>query len=118
MLTYQSIDSIWWQFAFILVAGWIATDLWRVLGVFLGRRIDETAEVLVFVRAVATALVAAVIAQLVIAPGGSLAAETSLALRLAAIGAGFGVYLFVRRQVFAGVLASVAVLAGGMVLGL
>ena len=118
MLTYQSIDSLWWQFAFILIAGWVATDIWRLFGVLLGNRIDENAEILVLVRAVATALVAAVIAQLVIAPGGSLAAETSVGLRIAAIATGFFVYLVMRHQVFAGVLAAVSVLAAGMALGL
>ncbi len=117
MLTYQSIDSLWWQFAFILIAGWIATDIWRVFGVLLGNRIDENAEILVLVRAIATALVAAVIAQLVIAPGGSLAAETTVWLRIAAIAVGFAVYLFVARQVFAGVLAAVCMLAAGMAAG-
>ena len=72
-MTFGAIDAWWWPFLFILVGGWLVTDGWRFLGVYLGGRIDETSEAMVFVRAVATALVAAVIANLVIFPAGALA---------------------------------------------
>ncbi|MBO6552330.1 MAG: AzlD domain-containing protein [Roseitalea sp.] len=117
-MTYQSIDALWWQIAFILIAGWIATDLWRVMGVLLGNRIRETSEVLVFVRAVATALVAAVIAQLIVFPSGALAEQTSLGLRLAAGGAGFAAFLGFGQRVAVGVFGALGVLGVGMALGL
>ncbi len=62
----------WWGFVFIAIAGWLATDIWRWLGVLAGNRLDESSEALNWVRAVATALVAAVVAKLIIFPTGTL----------------------------------------------
>lgn len=117
-MSYQSIDALWWQIGFILIGGWIATDLWRVMGVLLGNRIRESSEVLVFVRAVATALVAAVIAQLIVFPSGALAEQTTLLLRVIAATAGFAAYLALGRRVAVGVFTALGVLGIGMALGL
>lgn len=116
-MTFQAIDTWWWHFLFILVGGWLATDLWRFLGVYFGGRISEDSEGLVFVRAVATALVAAVIGNLIVFPSGALA-ETRLALRLAAAGAGFIAYLRLGRSVPVSILFAEAVLIAGMAAGL
>lgn len=89
------------------------TDGWRALGVFLGGRISEASEILVLVRAVATALVAAVIANLVFFPAGALAG-VDLAVRILAFATGFGAYLFARKNVLAGIIAAETVLAIGM----
>ena len=69
-MTLGSIDAWWWPYVFILLAGWATTYPWRALGVYLGGRIREDAEILVLVRAIATALVAAVIGNLVCFPAG------------------------------------------------
>ena len=45
-----------WPFVFIAIAGWLATDLWRWLGVLAGNRLREDSEAFYWVRAVATAL--------------------------------------------------------------
>lgn len=111
-MSFDSIDAWWWPFLFILVAGWLATDTWRFLGVYLGGRISEDSDILVLVRAVATALVAAVIANLVIFPGGALA-ETPVALRLAAAAAGFAAYLYLGKRVVVGIAVAEAVFIGG-----
>jgi hypothetical protein len=116
-MSFTAIDAWWWPFLFILVAGWLATDAWRFLGVYLGGRISENSDVLLLVRAVATALVAAVIANLIVFPGGALAA-TPLALRLAAAGAGFGAYILVGKRVVVGIAVAEAVfIAGWFALG-
>ena len=115
-MSYQSIDALWWQIAFILIAGWIATDLWRVVGVLLGNRIDEKSEALVLVRAIATALVAAVIAQLIVFPTGALADNTSFAGRIIAASAGFAAYLGSGQRIAVGVLTALAVLGLAMVI--
>ena len=115
-MTFQSFDAWWWPFLFILVAGGLATDVWRFLGVHFGGRISEESEALVFVRAVATALVAAVIGNLVVFPSGSLA-ETALALRIGAAVAGFAVYLVFGKRMLVGIVAGEAVLIAGMVMG-
>jgi hypothetical protein len=116
-LTFEAIDAWWWPYLFILVAGWLATDAWRWLGVYLGGRISDASDVLVLVRTVATALVAAVIGNLIIFPSGALAA-TSLSLRLGASALGFVAYLALGRRVIVGIVAAEAALAIGMLAGL
>ncbi|MEJ8573426.1 AzlD domain-containing protein [Microbaculum marinum] len=98
-----------WPYLFIVLAGFAATDLWRILGVFLSARIDEDSEVLLWVRAVATALVAGLVARLVIYPVGDLA-STALTVRLAAAAIGIATFFIVRRNMLAGILAGEAAL--------
>lgn len=96
----------------ILLAGVLPTQIWRWLGVLLAGRLADTSELFVFVKAVATALVAAVIAKLVISPSGVLQ-ETPLALRLCAMAAGIAVYFIGGQRIVFGILATEAVLVGG-----
>lgn len=114
-MTFEAFDAWWWPYVFILVAGWLATDMWRFLGVVLGGRISETSEALVFVRAVATALVAAVIASLILTPNGGLA-QAPVWLRVAAAATGFAAYLVTAKQMLVGIFVAEAVLIGGMLL--
>lgn len=103
----------YWPFIVILVAGWLATDLWRWLGVLAGNRLQEGSEALHWVRAVATALVMAVTAKLVVFPTGVL--ETSpLWLRLAAAGMGFAAFLLSGQRVIVGVVVPLAILGAGL----
>ena len=115
-MTFESIDAWWWPFLFILIGGWLVTDSWRFLGVYLGGRIAEDSDLLVFVRAAATALVAAVIGNLVVFPGGELA-TVPLMLRIAAVGFGFLAYLVLGRRVIVSIIAAEAVLALWFLLG-
>ncbi|HEU4987637.1 MAG TPA: AzlD domain-containing protein [Rhizobiaceae bacterium] len=112
-MTFDAIDAWWWPFVFILVAGWLATDIWRFAGVFLGERISEDSDALVLVRCVATALVAAVIANLIVFPGGALA-STPLGLRIAAAVIGFAAYLAVGKKMLVGIVTGEAVLIAGL----
>lgn len=114
-MTFDAFDSWWWPYLFILIGGWLATDAWRFFGVYLGDRIPDDSDALVFARAVATALVAAVIANLIVFPSGPLA-DTPLALRIAAAVAAFIAYLAVRKSILAGIVAGEAVLLAGMFL--
>jgi hypothetical protein len=106
-------DVWWWPFLFILVGGWLATDAWRFLGVYLGGRVSDDSAALVLVRAIATALVAAVIGNLIIFPTGDLAA-TSVWLRIGSAAAGFIAYLAARKTVIVGILVAEAVLLTGL----
>ena len=108
-MTFEAFDTWWWPYIFILVAGWLATDAWRFMGVYLGGRIAEDSEILVLVRCVATALVAAVIGNLIVFPSGELA-NTSLVLRVGAVAAGFAAYLIFRKRVLVGILVAEIVL--------
>lgn len=115
-MTFNSLDAWWWPFVFILVAGWLATDLWRFLGVYFGGRISDNSDLLVLVRAVATALVAAVIGNLVVFPSGALAG-IALWLRLGATALGFVAYLALGRRVLVGILVAELALGSGIALG-
>lgn len=106
----------WWPYIFIAVAGWLATDVWRWLGVLIGNRLLDDSLALIWVRAVATALVAAVIARLILFPTGALEA-TPMALRVVATMVGFGAFIVSRQRVVVGIVAAEAVLIGGMALG-
>jgi len=101
----------------LVLIGFLPNEIWRWLGVFVARGLTETSEFLVWVRAVATAILAGVIAQLIIVPAGSLAA-VPLGARLGALAVGFAVFMGLRRSVIAGVIAGeVALIAAGMLFG-
>ncbi|MET0443808.1 MAG: AzlD domain-containing protein, partial [Pseudorhodoplanes sp.] len=74
--------------------------------------VDESSEILVWVRAVATAVLAAVIAKLIFFAPGALA-SVPLSVRVVALVAGFIGFLALRRSVFAGVAVGEAVLIAG-----
>ncbi|MGB8818310.1 MAG: AzlD domain-containing protein [Rhizobiaceae bacterium] len=112
-MTFLSGDARWWPFVFLLVAGTLATDMWRFLGVYFAGHLKEDAEILVFVRTMATALVAAVIAKLILYPDGGLAAVPAM-LRVGAAGAGFAAYFLAGKRVFAGVVTAELALLLGM----
>lgn len=115
-MTFHSFDAWWWPYVFILVGGWAATDVWRFLGVYLGGRISEDSDAIVLVRCVATALVAAVIGNLIVFPSGALS-QTPVALRIAAALAGFIVYLCTGKRMLVGILAGEIVLLAGIAAG-
>lgn len=114
-MTFTSFDVWWWPYVFILAAGWLATDAFRFLGVYFGGRIAESSEILVIVRTLATALIAAVIGNLVIFPAGALA-DAPLWLRIFSLIAGFVFYLAVRKSVLLGIVVGEAVLLAGLYL--
>ena len=103
--------DVLWPYLTIAAAGWLATDLWRWLGVALSARVEETSEIFIWVKAVATALVAGVTARLVLFPAEPLA-SLPMALRIAAVAIGFGTFWFGGRSVLYGVLAGEVVLIG------
>lgn len=104
----------YWPYVVIIVAGWLATDFWRWMGVLAGNRLQEGSEALNWVRAVATALVMAVTAKLVVFPTGALEASP-LWLRLAAAGIGFAAFLLSGQRVIVGVVAPLAILGAGLI---
>jgi hypothetical protein len=98
----------------LLLLGFLPSEVWRWLGLVLGHGLDEDSEIILWVRAVATALVAGVVARIVLIPPGALAA-VPLWVRLAALGCGFLAFCLVRRSAFAGVLVGEIVLIAGAV---
>ena len=102
----------WHALAVLFVAGVIPNQIWRMLGLWFGGGIDEGSELLVWVRAVATAILAGVIAQILVQPPGALASVPDF-LRYGAVAAGFAVFLLSRKSIFAGVIAGEIVLLAG-----
>lgn len=100
-----------WPYILLVVVGFLPSEVWRVLGVFLSQGLDERAEIIVWVRAVATTLLAGVVAKLLISPAGALVA-VPLAGRFGALLVGFAAFFALRRSVLGGILAGEAVLIG------
>lgn len=102
----------------LILVGVLPSEMWRWLGLVVGRGLDESSELLVWVRAVATATLAAVVAKLAFFPAGALA-SLPLGWRTAALLAGIAAYAAGRRSVLLGVLASeIVVVAGALWAGL
>lgn len=100
----------------LILIGFLPNEFWRLLGIIASRSLDEGSELLMWVRAVATAVLAGVISQLILTPPGPLA-TLPLSARLGAVTIGFVVFLIARGSVFAGVLAGeLALIAGALIL--
>ena len=102
----------WHALVVLFVAGVVPNQIWRMLGLWFGGGIDEGSELLVWVRAVATAILAGVIAQILVQPPGALAGVPDW-LRYGAVAAGFLVFMLTRRSIFAGVVFGEIVLVAG-----
>jgi Branched-chain amino acid transport protein (AzlD) len=100
-------------YVLLVLVGFLPNEIWRMLGLVVGRGIDEESELFTWARAVATAVLAGVIAKLIIFPPGALA-DVPLVVRLVAIVCGFVAFLLVRRSIFAGVAAGEAALMLGV----
>jgi branched-subunit amino acid transport protein len=102
----------WHALVILFVAGVIPNQIWRMLGLWFGGGIDEGSELLVWVRAVATAVLAGVIAQILVQPPGALASVPDW-LRYGAVAAGFAAFLLSRKSIFAGVVCGEIVMLSG-----
>ena len=101
------------SYLILILVGFLPSEIWRWLGIVVGRGLDEQSEIILWVRGVATALIAGVVARIVFIPPGALA-SVPLEVRLVALAAGFLAFLFIRRSAFAGVVAGEAVLVAGV----
>jgi branched-subunit amino acid transport protein len=107
----------WHALLLLLLAGVIPNQIWRMLGLWLGAGLDEGSDLLMWVKAVATAILAGVIAEILVHPPGALASVPSF-LRYGALVAGFIVFMLTRRSIFAGVVSGeIFMLAGKWWLG-
>lgn len=93
----------WHALLVLFVAGFLPNEIWRLIGLWIGKRIDEKSEVLIWVRGVATAILAGVIVQIVLVPPGALATVPPI-IRYTSLVVGFVGYLATRRSVAAGVV--------------
>ena len=102
----------WHALVVLLLAGVIPNQIWRMLGLWLGSGIDEGSDLLMWVKAVATAILAGVIAEILVRPPGALASVPD-ELRYGAVVAGFVVFMLARRSIFAGVVSGELVMLVG-----
>ena len=95
-----------------MLLGYLPNEVWRVLGLVMARGLNEDLQIVVWSRAVATAILAGVIAKLILFSSGSLA-NIPLAVRVTAAVCGFLAFLAVKRSVFVGVVVGEVVLVIG-----
>ena len=101
-----------WPYIALVLVGYLPNEAWRVLGLVVGRGLNEDSEIVLLARAVATALVTGVAAKLIVFASGALA-TLPFSVRLAAVVGGFAAFLIVRRSVFVGVAVGEALLLLG-----
>ena len=109
-------NAVWtelWPYLLLVLVGFLPNEMWRAFGLVLARGLNEDSEIVTWCRAVATAILAGVIAKLILFSAGALAG-IPLAIRVAAAACGFIAFLLVKRSVLVGVLAGeAALLLGG-----
>src|SRR5438552_15097779 len=93
----------------LILVGFLPNEIWRALGLLMARGLNEDSEIVVWSRAVATAILAGVIAKLILFPSGALA-NIPLSVRLTATACGFLAFVGIKRSIFAGVLVGEGVL--------
>jgi branched-subunit amino acid transport protein len=101
-----------YAYLLLVLIGFLPNEVWRMAGLVAARRIDEGSQLFVWVRAVATAVLAAVIAKLILYPPGSLAGVPT-SVRLLAIAASLPAFFLARRSLLAGVVVGEIVLIAG-----
>ena len=79
----------------------------------MARGLDEDSEIIVFARAVATAILTGVVGKIMIFAPGALA-SVPVAVRIGAAALGVAAFLLIRRSVFAGVVAATAAIVAGV----
>jgi hypothetical protein len=101
-----------WPYLILIVVGFLPNEAWRMLGLVASRGIDENSELIIWVRAVATATLTGVVSKIIVFAPGALG-TSPLWVRLGAAAVGIAAFFVMRRSVFAGLVASVlAILAG------
>jgi hypothetical protein len=102
-----------WPYLVLIVAGYLPNEVWRVFGLVLARGLNEDSQIVVWSRAVATALLAGVVAKLILFANGALL-TVPLSVRVGAAVIGFLAFILVRRSPLAGVIVGeMALLIGG-----
>lgn len=100
-----------WPYLVLIVIGFLPSEIWRALGVVLARGMRDDSEILVWVRAVATTLLAGVVVKLLIGPTGALAMIPVWG-RFGALALGLAAFYLARRSVMAGVVVGEISLIG------
>jgi Branched-chain amino acid transport protein (AzlD) len=103
-----------WPYFVVIVFGFLPTEVWRVLGVLVGKGLNEESEVFHWVKMVSTALVTAVVAKLILAPTGALASIPLLG-RAGALLLGLVAMLIARKSIVVGlIVGEVTLITAGL----
>ena len=106
-----------WPYAALILVGFLPNEVWRMLGLVASRGIDEGSELIVWVRAVATAILTGVVSKIVVFAPGALGG-VPLTVRLAAAATGMAAFFLLRRSVLAGVVVGTSgILVGAWAFG-
>lgn len=107
------LDGPLWPYLALMLFAVLPTEIWRWLAVGFSRGLSNDSPWLEWVRAVATALLAGIVAKLMVSPPGVLAAAPGW-VRVAALAAAAAVMLFDKRRMMLAVLAGETILIGGV----
>lgn len=99
----------YWPYLVVLFVGVLPTGCWRMLGLVVAKGLKDDSQFLIWVRLVAQTLLIAVVAKLLIAPPGALAAIPDWG-RYGSVIAGFAVFLAFRRSLVAALVTAEAML--------
>lgn len=112
MITLTAIPDGLWGYLTIIAIAVLVHEPWRWLGVYLSRDVELGSAIFDWVRAVAIALVAALVMRLALFPAGALAGIPT-GVRVAALAVGLAAFYASRGRVAPGVLAGAAMLIVG-----
>lgn len=96
----------------LVAVGYLPNEVWRMLGLVLVRGLRDDSEMILLARAIATAILAGVVAKLIFFPSGALAA-IPLEVRVGSALGGFLAFIAIRRSMLAGVLVGEGLLILG-----
>jgi hypothetical protein len=74
MSGFEAWAGTYWPYLLLVLIGFLPSEVWRAAAAVLARWVDQDSELFTFTRLVATALVAAVVAKLLVQPPPALAA--------------------------------------------
>ncbi len=102
-MSFDILGESFAPYLMLVVLAFLPSEIWRVLAIFLSKGLDENSEIIIWVRAVSTALLTGVVASIVLAPSGSLAL-VPLWARAGSVLMGLTAYMLTRRSVLASVV--------------
>jgi Branched-chain amino acid transport protein (AzlD) len=110
----QPLTGAFWPYLVVIVVGFFPTEVWRSLGVIIGKGLNENSEIFHWVRMIAAALVTAVIAKLLLSANGALA-TLPLWARLISVVIGLVAMMLAKRSILIGLFAGeVAIIVIGL----
>ena len=98
-------------YVLLIVFAFLPNEIWRIAGALLSRGLDENSEWLALVRAMATALLAGVVAKILLVPPDALAI-VPIGMRTGAIAVAVIVYFISGRRAALAIIAGEALVIG------